>query len=333
MSDETDLEQAADRLYAQPPSDFTATRDALVRQARAAGDRALATELASWRRPTVAAWLVNLLVRERPEEVRDVVALGAELREATDAMSGTELRALSAQRHRLVQTLVSQARALGRSAGARVGEEALRGVEETLHAALADPEAAHLLLGARLTQPLRHTGFAPKGAASRSGRASTVGEAGNATGSRGRATHKRPTDRAAGPRGDRDPGRDGAADRRAALEAELATEWARAREAADARDSAAEVATAAKRAADEARRDAQQLGAQVVRLREQLDQAERALAEAAQRQRDTAQRAREAAQAHQAAASGAGAARRRVSAVQRRLDSSRTRPRQRPTKG
>ena len=58
-----DLEQAADELYAVSPDDFIAQRTALVGEARAANDRALAKEIGQLRRPTRSAWLVNILAR------------------------------------------------------------------------------------------------------------------------------------------------------------------------------------------------------------------------------------------------------------------------------
>ena len=61
------VREIGDRLYTLPPAAFTAARDAAVGEARQAGDRATATELAGLRRPTQAAWLVNLLALSRPE--------------------------------------------------------------------------------------------------------------------------------------------------------------------------------------------------------------------------------------------------------------------------
>ena len=65
--------EAAQDLYALAPGDFTGERDRLVREARDAGDRELAATLKGLRRPVLAAWAVNLLVREES----DLVAAGA----------------------------------------------------------------------------------------------------------------------------------------------------------------------------------------------------------------------------------------------------------------
>ncbi len=60
----TTLEEIADELYGLPPEEFTAARDARACALRAS-DRALADAVCALRRPTTAAWLVDLLVRER----------------------------------------------------------------------------------------------------------------------------------------------------------------------------------------------------------------------------------------------------------------------------
>ena len=55
----------ADALYALHPDAFAAARDDAVKQARAAGVAPLARELAKLRRPTLSAWMVNLLWRDQ----------------------------------------------------------------------------------------------------------------------------------------------------------------------------------------------------------------------------------------------------------------------------
>src|SRR5690242_10980815 len=52
--------EIAERLYAAEPHLFVAGRDAAVAAARAAGDTRGAAAIAALRKPTVAAWLVNL---------------------------------------------------------------------------------------------------------------------------------------------------------------------------------------------------------------------------------------------------------------------------------
>ena len=154
-----DVEEVADELYALPPEQFTAARNARALAAKAAGDREVAARIAALRKPTVLGWLVNLMVRELPEEIGGFLDLGDALREATATLSGPELRQLSGQRHRLVQAFVRQARELARQAGYRITEDVARGLEETLAAALTDPAVAEQLRTGRLTSGLTPTGF------------------------------------------------------------------------------------------------------------------------------------------------------------------------------
>ena len=154
-----DADEVADELYALPPEQFTAARNARAQEAKAAGDRETAARITALRKPTVLGWLVNLLVRELPDEIGGFLDLGDALREATATLSGPELRQLSGQRHRLVQALVRQARELARQRGSRITEDVARGLEETLAAALTDPAVADQLRAGRLTSGLTATGF------------------------------------------------------------------------------------------------------------------------------------------------------------------------------
>jgi hypothetical protein len=154
-----DLDGVADELYGLAPEDFVTTRTEREKQARAAGDRDLAREIRGLGKPTVVAWLANLLARERSSELEPFLALGADLREATESLEGAELRRLSQQQHRVVQALVQEARGLARSAGRPATEPALRSLEETLRAALTDEELSAALAAGRLTDALSSSGF------------------------------------------------------------------------------------------------------------------------------------------------------------------------------
>ncbi|MFZ2528890.1 MAG: hypothetical protein WAX14_14760, partial [Rhodococcus sp. (in: high G+C Gram-positive bacteria)] len=93
-----DPEEIADELYGLDPNEFVAVRNERVAQAREAGDGAAATTIGKLRKPTVAAWLVNALARERTDELAALLDLGSALRTAQRRLSGDDLRTLSAQR-------------------------------------------------------------------------------------------------------------------------------------------------------------------------------------------------------------------------------------------
>lgn len=153
-----EFEAAADELYAVLPAEFTAARK------RLAGElpREDARRLTALRRPTVPAWAVNLLVRD--DAVGPLLDLGERMRDAWSG--GGDLPALDRERTTLVRDLVRRARGLAEEAGRPLSDAFADEVEETLRAAIADPEAAEAVRAGRLDHPLRHAGFGPLAASS-----------------------------------------------------------------------------------------------------------------------------------------------------------------------
>src|SRR2546429_5055100 len=99
-------DEIVDRLYELPPEKFIAAREEAAEAARRAGDRATATAIGKLRRPTVAAWLVNLLSRRAPDLLGELLALGDALRTAQHDLRGDEMRELSIQRRAAIGGLV-----------------------------------------------------------------------------------------------------------------------------------------------------------------------------------------------------------------------------------
>lgn len=158
MPDEEDTEQLlalADRLYGLPLADFTPARDALVKQHKGGP---LAPRLKSLRKPTTAAWVVDLLVRHETEQVDQVLQVGAALREAQASMSADQLRELTRQRRQLTAAVTTTARGLARRHGLKVTETVADQVEATLTAAMVSEPCAAALRSGLLVQPLSSTG-------------------------------------------------------------------------------------------------------------------------------------------------------------------------------
>ncbi|MFD7919314.1 hypothetical protein ACFV3R_08830 [Streptomyces sp. NPDC059740] len=147
-------EEAAEELYGLPPEDFTAAREERARAARSAGDRSAARAIRALRRPTYSAWAANLLTREEPDRTRGLLELGAELRDAQRRLDGPRLRELMRAQRELTEELTRSAARIARQAGHPLGEGALREVEQTLRAALADPDAARRWRAGCLPRPL-----------------------------------------------------------------------------------------------------------------------------------------------------------------------------------
>ncbi len=158
-----DLDTATDELYAGDLEDFIARRSELAKQARTGGDRELAAAITDLRKPSVAAWLVNLLSNEARQDISALLELGAALRHAQARLSAQELRELSRQRQRVVRALTTQAYGIAEDRGHSASRDALDQVSDTLLAALADPEIAERVRAGHLTTPLSYSGFGPPG--------------------------------------------------------------------------------------------------------------------------------------------------------------------------
>ncbi|WP_459956606.1 hypothetical protein [Nocardia sp. IFM 10818] len=174
------LEEVAAELYGVPPGEFVTVRTERAQQAREDGDKALATAIGKLRRPTVAAWAVNLLARAAGEDVGALLEIGDALREAQRRLSGEQLRTLTTQRQQVVNALTRKAGELAAAHGQRLSESVLRDVGSTLQAALADPEVAEQVRAGTLTAAASYEGFGPAallavagGGAGRSGGART----------------------------------------------------------------------------------------------------------------------------------------------------------------
>lgn len=153
------VDEVAAELYTVHPAGFVAARNAAVAQAREAGNRDLATAIGKLRRPTLSAWAVNVLVHSAGAEVTELLSLGEELRAAQQRLLGEQLRRLNQQRREVIGALARRARRLAADAGHPLGGAASAEVEQTLAAALADPDSAEAVRAGQLTRPLQHIGL------------------------------------------------------------------------------------------------------------------------------------------------------------------------------
>ena len=149
------LVQIADDLYAEAPADFTAARDAQVKELKGTD---LAAQVKALRKPSVAAWAVNLLVRRDPAQVDQLLAVGESLRAAQKSMSADQLRTLTKQRRQVTAAVTVQARGLASEAGTRVSESVADQIETTLTAAMVDVECARAVRSGLLVRSLQATG-------------------------------------------------------------------------------------------------------------------------------------------------------------------------------
>ena len=85
-----DLDARLDALFAGPPGEFTAGRDALARQLRADGQAEDADRVRALRRPSRLAAEINHLVRDDPARIAALLAAEAELGRAQDRVVSGE---------------------------------------------------------------------------------------------------------------------------------------------------------------------------------------------------------------------------------------------------
>ncbi|MFF5847214.1 hypothetical protein ACIP4T_36955 [Streptomyces massasporeus] len=270
-----DYDSVADELYALRPEEFTAARASAVASARTAGDRELAERIRALRKPSLAAWVSNLLVRSSPGEVEPLLRLGEGLRQAHQDLDGTQLRELSRRQHALIRALSLQARQLAKEAGHPIGESVQREVENTLHAVLADPEAAQAWAGGRLAKPL----------------SAAVGFPANAEGARPRRPEPPPA-----PAPSRQGGKGSEQQRRRLAQAreDAAAAERELRELQDEADAAGREVTEAKQQVDGLQRRVDELTGALEQVRGEHQQARFAERAARERARTADRRAREA---------------------------------------
>jgi len=140
-----DFEDAAEQLYAADREEFTALRTRLATEAADADTRAAIGALA---KPTTAGWLVNQLARRHPDEVAELVDLGAALRDAHARLAGDEIRTLSGTRTTVLRGLMRTVRTLPDRVP---GDSVLREVEDILTTTLANETAARVVALGRVT--------------------------------------------------------------------------------------------------------------------------------------------------------------------------------------
>lgn len=142
------LDQRIDQLYRSDRARFVEGRDALAKELKSRGDREAAERVRALRKPTKAAWALNLVAHSQPDRVAELRDAGRALREAQDrAVEGggheqlreaTELR--RAVIHALTEAAVEQA-----------GDAQRDQIAATLEASSVDAAVGDELRAARLT--------------------------------------------------------------------------------------------------------------------------------------------------------------------------------------
>jgi hypothetical protein len=145
-----------DDLYREHPSGFVAARDRLAKELRSAGDRDEADRVKKLRRPSAAAWLLNVAALTEPKALKEFAKAASALEKAQErALEGKDegaakWRAAAAREREAAAAVLEAAEDAARDAGHPATKPALDAVDETLRAAAADAELRERVVAGRL---------------------------------------------------------------------------------------------------------------------------------------------------------------------------------------
>src|SRR5437763_15554141 len=129
-------EEEIDRLYGLPLDEFTRARDELARRVRQEGDGALGAEIKQLRKPSLPAWVVNQLARQRELDMQRLLTAGEQLAgaqaEAIRTQSGDAFLEARRDEQHALEALAARAREILADVGR--GTAALDRVLTTLRA-------------------------------------------------------------------------------------------------------------------------------------------------------------------------------------------------------
>jgi hypothetical protein len=289
----------APELYGLPLDRFVTERAALAKALRTAGHREQAAQTAKLAKPTVAAWVVNQLVRAEAEAVARLFDAGDAVKRAQQDLvagrgGGPALRDASAVKRDALDELVEAARRLLKAQGYGHGEATLARAAATLDAAALEDDARAQVQGGCLTRELAHVGLGDGWATAEP-----------AVRAQGRTAAKRA---ATAPRGkpERIAGGTGRRDTQSAQ--------TRAREEAQADARRRQAAERARRELDQARTHREEVARELHEARRRRDDAARGLDEARRRHDDAARAVEEAQRRLEDADEALGAAEQAVTA-------------------
>jgi hypothetical protein len=151
------IDEEIGKLYGLTPEEFTAARDRMAKDLKAGGDSKSAAEVKALRRPTLAAWAANQVVRREPKGADALLEAGDELRKAQRrALSGVSgaggLHEATERRRKAVRSLLKATQAILDEAGRASSSGTMEAIQATLEAASTDEEAGRAFRQGRLTK-------------------------------------------------------------------------------------------------------------------------------------------------------------------------------------
>jgi hypothetical protein len=153
-----------DDLYDAPLEQFVTRRGELARELRKQGKREEAAAVAALRKPSVAAWAVNQLVRTQSRSVAELFDAGDALQDAhrsatTGRGDAGALRSAAQRERSAIDELMEAARGLLTTNGHELSATIIDRVTDTLRAAAQDDDAREKVRDGRLERELRQVGL------------------------------------------------------------------------------------------------------------------------------------------------------------------------------
>lgn len=149
-----DRDEALDKLYAAPLDEFTSTRNWLAKELSSSD----AAEIRGLKKPNVAAWTINRLVREHPDEVEELFEITDKLRNVQRRVlaggKASELRKTAEERTKVVGRLTKLAEKILAASGRPATPSTLSAIRDSLIATASDDEGAERLRNGRLEREL-----------------------------------------------------------------------------------------------------------------------------------------------------------------------------------
>ncbi|MGK3947897.1 transposase [Microbacterium sp. K2] len=152
---DSELADIAVQLYTGSPTDFVTARNSCAADT---DDPALAARIRGLKKPSVAAWVVNVFAHERASRLAEALELAEELREAQADLDARALAQLGRDRRALTDRLAADAVELAEARGQRITASTREAVQQTISAAFFDPTAAAAVASARLVRELEPAG-------------------------------------------------------------------------------------------------------------------------------------------------------------------------------
>jgi hypothetical protein len=151
-------------LYGLPLAGFTSARNALAKQARTQGDREQAERIGGLPKPTLSAWVLNMLARLRKEELAELVRSGEQAEAAQAEVlagggDGGQLREASERLRRLARGLAAEGGEILVKGGHAAREQTLLRVARALEAGAATAEGRRQLQRGESTVEPQAAGF------------------------------------------------------------------------------------------------------------------------------------------------------------------------------